>query len=55
MTLISRELEQDQVVGLGDYINRLFARTMTYKEDDTGFNGDGAAGYGGFTGLRAAY
>jgi len=54
MTLISRELEQDQVVGLGDYINRLFARTMTYKEDDTGFNGDGAAGYGGFTGLRAA-
>lgn len=54
MTLISRELEQDQVVGLGDYINRLFARSMAYKEDDTGFNGDGSSGYGGFTGLKSA-
>lgn len=54
MFVVSSELEQDQIVNLGDFLNRLAARSIAYKEDDTGFNGDGTAGYGSITGLKNA-
>lgn len=53
LMVLSKELDQDQVVALGDYLNRLVARSVTYKEDDTGFNGDGTAGYGSMSGLKS--
>lgn len=54
LMVLSKELDQDQVVNLGDYLNRLAARAIAYKEDDTGFNGDGTSGYGSITGLKNA-
>ncbi len=54
LMVLSKELDQDQVVNLGDYLNRLAARAIAYKEDDTGFNGDGTSGYGNITGLKNA-
>lgn len=54
LIVMSKELDQDQVVQLGDYLNRQMATAIAYKEDDTGFNGDGTSGHGGITGVKNA-
>ena len=52
LTKYSRELAEDAVVNLGDYIAGEVAYAFANKEDDAGFNGDGTSTYGGIVGLK---
>lgn len=45
------ELEEDSAIALIPVLQELIAESIFEKEDDAGFKGDGAAGFGGFTGL----
>ena len=51
---ISSELNEDNVVGLGDDLAGEIAYAFALKEDDCGFNGTGAGSYGGIVGLASA-
>lgn len=51
MTVFSRELEEDTVVGLAELIGISIARSMAKQEDLIGFMGDGTSGYFGMTGI----
>jgi HK97 family phage major capsid protein len=51
MTVFSRELEQDSIIGLAELIGISIARSMAKKEDEIGFMGDGTTGYFGMTGI----
>ena len=54
LTTISSELNEDNVVGLGDDLAGEIAYAFALKEDDCGFNGDGTSTYGGIVGLANA-
>lgn len=51
MTKMSRILDEDSVIDLGDKVTMALAEAFTYLEDNCGFNGDGSSTYGGITGL----
>ncbi len=51
MTKLTRQLDEDSVVALGDKITMCLAEAFTYAEDNAGFNGDATSTYGGITGL----
>ena len=54
LTTVSNELNEDNVVGLGDDIAGEIAYAFAQKEDDCLFNGDGTSTYGGIVGLDAS-
>lgn len=54
LTTVSSELNEDNVVGLGDDLAGEIAYAFALKEDDCGFNGDGTSTYGGIVGLANA-
>jgi HK97 family phage major capsid protein len=54
VTTISSELNEDNVVNLGDDLAGEIAYAFALKEDDCGFNGDGTSTYGGIVGLDAS-
>lgn len=54
LTTISSELNEDNIVGLGDDLAGEIAYAFALKEDDCGFNGDGTSTYGGIIGLASA-
>jgi HK97 family phage major capsid protein len=54
LTKYSRELAEDSVVNLGDFLAGEVARAFANTEDEAGFNGDGTSGNGGIVGLKNA-
>ena len=54
LTKYSRELAEDSVVNLGDFLAGEVARAFANAEDEAGFNGDGTSGNGGIVGLKNA-
>ena len=54
LTRYSRELAEDSVVNLGDFLAGEVARAFANAEDEAGFNGDGGSGNGGIVGLKNA-
>ena len=54
LTRYSRELAEDAIVNLGDYISGEIAYAFANKEDEAGFNGDGTSTFGGIVGLDNA-
>ena len=54
LTRYSRELAEDAVVNVGDFIAGEVARAFANAEDEAGFNGDGGSGNGGIVGLKNA-
>jgi HK97 family phage major capsid protein len=54
LTKVSRELDEDAVVEVGDMITQSMAYAMADKIDEAGFNGDGTSTYGGVLGLKNA-
>lgn len=50
-TKLTRVLEEDSVVDLGEKVAMCLAEAFAYAEDAAGFNGDGTSTYGGITGL----
>jgi len=54
VTTISSELNEDNVVSLGDEFAGETAYAFSLKEDDCGFNGDGTSSFGGIVGLNTA-
>ncbi len=51
MTKMTRNLDEDSAVDLGDKITMAMAEAFSYAEDNAGFNGDATSTYGGITGL----
>jgi HK97 family phage major capsid protein len=51
LAVVSRELEEDALIGLGEIIGISITRSMAKKEDLIGFMGDGTAEYFGMTGI----
>lgn len=54
LTRYSRELAEDAVINVGDFISGEVARAFATKEDEAGFNGDGTSTHGGIVGLKSA-
>ena len=54
LSKISSELNEDNVVALGDDLANEIAYAFAKKEDECGFNGDGTSTYGGIVGLKNA-
>ena len=54
LTKYSRELAEDSVVNLGDFLAGEVARAFANTEDEAGFNGDGTSSNGGIVGLKNA-
>jgi HK97 family phage major capsid protein len=54
LTRYSRELAEDAVVNVGDFIAGEVARAFANAEDEAGFNGDGTSSNGGIVGLKNA-
>lgn len=54
LTVLSREIEEDALAGLGEIIGVSMARSMAKKEDEIGFMGDGTSEYFGMTGIVGA-
>ncbi len=54
LSKISSELNEDNVVSLGDELATEIAYAFASKEDACGFNGDGSSTFGGITGLLNA-
>jgi len=52
LTYWSDELSEDATIQLGNDLTREMAYAMSYKEDDTLFNGDASDTYEGITGLK---
>lgn len=50
---MSRNLNEDAIINLGDKWAMAAAIAFAEKEDDCGFNGDGTSAYGGITGILA--
>lgn len=51
LTKLSKNLDEDSVVDLGDKIVMCMAEAFFLAEDNAGFNGDATSTYGGITGL----
>ena len=54
LSKISSELNEDNVVAIGDDLANEIAYAFAKKEDECGFNGDGTSTYGGIVGLKNA-
>ena len=54
LSKISSELNEDNVVSLGDELASEIAYAFAKKEDECGFLGDGTSTYGGIVGLASA-
>jgi HK97 family phage major capsid protein len=54
LTTISSELNEDNIVALGDNLAQEIAYAMAKKEDECLFEGDGTSTYGGIVGCKAA-
>jgi len=54
LAVVSNELDEDSVVGIGEIIGISIARSMAKKEDLIGFVGDGTSTYFGMTGICQA-
>jgi len=54
LTAISRELEEDTAIGIGEIVGISVARSMAKKEDAIGFTGDGTEEFFGMKGIVAA-
>jgi HK97 family phage major capsid protein len=54
LSKISSELNEDNVVALGDDLAGEISYAFALKEDQCGFNGDGTSTFGGITGLLNA-
>jgi HK97 family phage major capsid protein len=51
MSKMTRVLDEDSVVDLGDKVTMAIAEAFSLAEDQAGFNGDGTSGFGGIVGL----
>lgn len=51
LTKMTRQIDEDSAVDLGDKITLAMAEAFSYAEDNAGFNGDASATYGGIQGL----
>lgn len=54
LSKISNELNEDNIVALGDDLAGEISYAFALKEDDCGFNGTGASTFGGIMGLTSA-
>ena len=54
LTKISSELNEDNIVALGDDLAGEISYAFALKEDSCGFEGDGTSTYGGIVGLKNA-
>jgi len=54
LTKISSELNEDNIVALGDDLAGEISYAMALREDQCGFNGDGTSSFGGIVGLQNA-
>ena len=54
LAILSSELDEDAIVGIGEIIGTSMVRIMTKKEDEVGFIGDGTSTYFGMTGICQA-
>ena len=54
LSKISSELNEDNIVALGDDLAGEISYAFALKEDQCGFNGDGTSTYGGIVGLQSA-
>jgi HK97 family phage major capsid protein len=52
---VSRDLDEDSAVSIGDWLSGEIATALAGKEDDCLFSGDGTSTYGGMTGLRTIF
>lgn len=53
-SLFSRDLAEDAVISIADFITTEIALAFAYAEDVAGFSGDGTSTYGGIVGLKNA-
>jgi HK97 family phage major capsid protein len=51
LVTLSRELDEDSIFGMVDFIANEIAWALAAKEDDCAFNGDGTSAYGGMRGI----
>lgn len=51
-TKVSRNIEADAVIAIGDWLADEFGLAYAIAEDQAGFNGDGTSTYGGMVGLK---
>lgn len=54
LATLTKELDEDSIVSIGDWLMGEMAYALAAKEDDCGFNGDGTSTYGLITGLKNA-
>ncbi len=54
LAIFSKQLEEDAVIVLGEWITREMVRAFAQAEDNVAFNGDGSSTYFGVTGLRSS-
>ena len=54
LTKISKDIDEEAIVSIGDLITTSAAYAMADKIDSAGFNGDGTSSYGGTKGLVSA-
>lgn len=54
LTKISKDIDEEAIVSIGDLITTSAGYAMADKIDDAGFNGDGTSTYGGVKGLANA-
>jgi len=54
LATVTKELDEDAIVSIGDWLMGEMAYALAAKEDDCGFNGDGTSTYGMITGLKNA-
>jgi HK97 family phage major capsid protein len=53
ITRMSKEIDEDNAIGLGDKLAAEISYAFADKEDEAGFNGDGTSTYGKIVGARA--
>ncbi len=51
LSKMTRVLDEDSVIDLGEKVTMALAEAFAYAEDAAGFNGDGGSAYGGVVGL----
>ena len=54
LAAVSRELDEDSIIGVAEIVGISMARSMAKKEDEIGFIGDGTSDYFGMTGITGA-
>ncbi len=51
---VSKELDDDSIIAIAEILARSMIRSLTKKEDEIGFLGDGSSTYNGMTGITGA-